>query len=62
MIDNTNVPRATIEAAINKWKDHLRQIEIQIVATNTVISELNNLIEPKTELATSPTENKKDKS
>ncbi len=40
------IPRSSIEAALTRWQDQRKQLELSIVATNTVIAELKALLEP----------------
>ena len=40
------IPRGTIEAALTRWQEQRKQLELQIVATNTVIAELTALLAP----------------
>jgi len=45
MAENT-IERAVIEAALTRWQEQRRQLELSIVATNTVIAELTALLAP----------------
>ena len=40
------VPRSSIEAALTRWQEQRKQLELSIVATNTVIAELTALLNP----------------
>jgi len=40
------VRHSTIEAALTRWREHYHQLELQTVATNTVIIELTKLLAP----------------
>lgn len=39
-----NTIRVAVETALTRWQEHRRQLEIQTVATNTVIAELTALL------------------
>lgn len=41
-----SISRAVIEAALTRWQEQRRQLELSIVATNTVIAELTALLAP----------------
>lgn len=41
-----SIPRAAIEATLARWQEQRRQLELSIVATNTVIAELTALLSP----------------
>ena len=41
------IPRVNIEAALTRWQEQRKQLELSIVATNTVIAELTALLAPE---------------
>lgn len=53
-----SISRATIEAALTRWQEQRRQLELSIVATNTVIAELTALLAPVPEQVPAPPEDK----
>jgi hypothetical protein len=44
-----NISRSSIEAALTRWQEQRKQLELSIVATNTVIAELTTLLNPPKE-------------
>jgi len=50
--------RAAIEAALTRWQDQRKQLELSIVATNTVIAELTALLAPAPKKVPTPPEDK----
>lgn len=40
------IPRSAVEAALTRWQEQRKQLELSIVATNTVIAELTALLAP----------------
>ena len=53
-----DIKRAAIEAALTRWQEQRKQLELSIVATNTVIAELTALLAPAPEKVPTPPENK----
>ena len=41
-----SIPRSTIEAALTRWQEHRKHLELDTVAANTVIAELTALLVP----------------
>ncbi len=50
------IARATIETALTRWQEQRKQLELSIVATNTVIAELTALLAPVPEKVPEPPE------
>ena len=44
-----SISRSSIEAALTRWQEQRKQLELSIVATNTVIAELTALLNPPKE-------------
>jgi len=40
------IQRSVIEAALTRWQEQQHSLELQVVATNTVIAELTALLTP----------------
>jgi len=40
------IPRSAVEAALTRWQEQHKQLELSSVATNTVIAELKALLAP----------------
>ena len=57
MAENT-IERAVIEAALARWQEQRKQLELSIVATNTVIAELTALLAPTPEKVPTPDDKK----
>jgi len=42
-----DIPRSIVEATLARWQEQRKQLEITVVATNTVIAELTALLNPQ---------------